>query len=754
MRTSINGQLQAVQSELERQTQQLFAQCEIASGAASPKLLALLRGSAFDRQQIETAAKKLTELDGLFGTLRQTNDELQLKFANELKAKAGAKIKPVGDDEREQQGRSDALSERVAAEIGKLAAEYNELDEICGKLPADGRLRARADELKPRIAALDSRAAAFTAAADGTLRSANAADEVQQMARGLRRDLEALERDWIPQLVSQGCADLSAEVQSASGEMEQRLANARMAAVQMDSAIAATTAQQDQTDGQLNELSKTLIDTGAALEDKGGEIGERLAGLEQALGALAGTIRGEISELAKTRESEREWYGNQFTEDISGLREICRSYLERRQGEWATFDRGNKQAGDVVRDGTESAEKAVGDANLAGRIEAAEKRVQWCRDRIGACTKEVQTGGTIEQVWARIAGLEASELALEQRIAAVDGGKGASEFEAFGAVEYKTEGAPPLAGEGADGVAAVELPEGIQLTYGPEGDVDDFPDSRSRAVREAPPAPKPESAAKKVEATAEKVDPPSKKVKTTPKKVEPAPKEPEPALKTVEASPEEEQPQANPPEPVVEERDIAPNSPKALGEEKIEGGEPPVDERPAEENETPEDGEKSQIAERNVGDAQPEDGGQATDPPPVVAGDDEQNAKGDNPPAEDAAAEDAAPDDAKEDAEDPPDGKEDPPDAKEGPPDAKEDPPGTKEDPPDAKEDPPDTKEDPPDTEKDKKEDEGADAEDGAKEEEDDKDDPDDDKEEEAEKEDPADDAEETDGGSAEEDES
>jgi hypothetical protein len=64
MRTTITGQLQAVQNDREQQVQRLLSSSAMLSGSSSPKLLALDRTSSFDRRELDAISQNLSDLDG------------------------------------------------------------------------------------------------------------------------------------------------------------------------------------------------------------------------------------------------------------------------------------------------------------------------------------------------------------------------------------------------------------------------------------------------------------------------------------------------------------------------------------------------------------------------------------------------------------------------------------------------------------------------------------------------------------------
>jgi hypothetical protein len=155
-------------------------------------------------------------------------------------------------------------------------------------------------------------------------------------------------------------------------------------------------------------------------------------------------------------------------------------YLKKRQIEWGVFQETNRKAQTTIDAEIARTEAALSsDKHVPERLAAVERRTQWCLERIAVWRaeddKKQQLHVANEELWKKLAQLEAAVVQAEKRIAPHDG-KGFPAFPPPVVKKFPKVPKPcPTLADGRAPLGAVTLPNRLKWTYTQKEAADDFP---------------------------------------------------------------------------------------------------------------------------------------------------------------------------------------------------------------------------------------------------------------------------------------
>jgi archaellum component FlaC len=489
MKAAVSGQFQATVSDRDRQVQQLDVQLTLLSGGVGPKLTRLDRRQAFDAQTLEDIAAKVAELEqNILPRQKATSERLQMRFEQDIQRRSQVRIKLVADNLRQNQADFDATCDGITGKVAALTDAVRALGEQhsqtaarCGQ--AQTKTRMQIEGVRPRVTALEMRLAALSSAIEAVLRSAGSVSNLEDGVRRTRKNLDALEGEWVSQIVQNSMAETFLHLSIGTNAIEQKIREKGSAVTNIDDGIRAIQQQQDQVDDQVNVLSTTLVNTKGTLDKESIDINDRLNKLENDIEALKTQVEKTVTEGSEQGDSNSNWATQALTDDVDAFRAKMTVYLNKRKDEWTEFDKANSAAQKLIDDQL----KEVGNVlnqDLQARVVAAEKRVKWCVDRVTVWHKEAEKRQKLKADNEAVAAMEKALIAIERDIPDQHGTKG--EFEPGNPVPLDVSGNPPVSAQVKDSMEPFTLPDELKLTYAPEDDVDDFPQPEKRDHGAAP----------------------------------------------------------------------------------------------------------------------------------------------------------------------------------------------------------------------------------------------------------------------------
>ena len=479
MRTAILGQIQSVQSEEERQVQEIEAQLSLISRELSPKMQNIDRHNAFNQQQLDELLAKINQIQNVaIPRLSTTNDDLQKKFEKSIRAKTQTRLRPLAEEIDLEKSRLDQLSDTIVSglesasdQLKKLAKEQDETSK--NALEIHGKIKARLETLRPKIAAMEKQLASYAAATDVSFIGPASGDTMERAARKLRTDIAHLETDELPEAVQSSASETLASITSVTNDIEQKFTAAKAALANVENAVKTTRQQQLAADSQLREVSDTSSMIEKQMEDETVELNRRLEELEKTLDKLSREMYATLEDLNEEREGNSGWTVQGLADDIESLRTIASNKLNQLKEDWFRFHGDNRAVQEMVDDNIDEFVRILnGKLNLIKRVQAAEQRAKWCVERLNAWQKEEERKKALEVsdevLWEKLHMLEEKLYETEERLRVQDGLEAPPLVILPELTDYEGPTPPPPGINRVEALDPVVIPEGLKLAYDEE----------------------------------------------------------------------------------------------------------------------------------------------------------------------------------------------------------------------------------------------------------------------------------------------
>jgi hypothetical protein len=601
MRTAIMGQIAAVQSDQDRFLQQVKSTISLASGELIPRMESSERQHSFTQQQIDDLKARLADLEStLVPTVRAASEDLDQKYEIVLKVRSQGKLKPLEEDIVQEQSRADQASDSLLTTVADVTDKFRILSRTNESATGETNafqiaVRGDVEDLKPRAASLEARIAAYRKAAEVALQSAKESDNIAGTVNRLRIELDDLQQEGLPAAIADRNADAQARTTEAVNEIMQKFTTAALLVGNVQNAVKVNEAQQANLEQQVDKLCQPFLDAGNGISSDETELTNRLTALDKQLKDLSSELEESLSKTSEDSREKRKWVLDQCHDDRKDMLSIAATVAGKLQDQWVGFHEINQKVQSTVAETAAGFTKALTGEKptVPQRIDHAERRLQWCVDRIKVWQKEDQfrTAYKVEiEPWAdQLQKHERTLYALESGLSAIDSEAAIAQLPALAASPFEVQEKPAGAAAQED-LPAIAIDPGDQLTY-PEDDPGfEWPVSApARAEGDAPAKPKPvkKAAAPKkaeepaktplpdsVEDTLKKPEKPGKAGKTAKEKTP----EPLPDLITPAITESDQPPQEPLGDPIADA--LKPGDDPKTPDEPDDQAEPPEPEKP------------------------------------------------------------------------------------------------------------------------------------------------------------------------------
>ncbi|KAK8887909.1 hypothetical protein M9Y10_038968 [Tritrichomonas musculus] len=498
MRTLIMGQIQSIQSEQDRKMQQSEARISMVLRELSPKIQNLDRHITFNQQQLNDIIERLTQLDSVvLPSIQQKSDEVQLKFEQSIRTETQSKFKPISDDIKHEQTKSEQLSDSTTSHISStndklkdLSIAYDELERKASD--TQNYVQSNLININPRLSAIEARLVTYESAAESSIKSQSSQSDLQLSAKKLRKDLEELELDGIPLAVQSAASDTLTSITSFTSQIDQKITSSKLLLSNVESTIKMTAEQQKNVDSQVESLSKSSIDIQTNIEQEELEIDTKLKELENSIKEINDEIVNKLNTLQNDNSGDSQLVLDTLNDDIRSLQSNAKQLLTQLNQDWTRFHKDNGEAQKITDSEIDQLSSILnGEFSLLKKIAAAERRVKWCSSRLLAWEKEVEEAERLkvddENLVQKLETLEARLKETESRIAVIDKQK-APKLKKLTKESYNENGpAPTLASPGNE-IEPLTIPSELILTYDDNDTEIVIPDLPSHADRKMNPA--------------------------------------------------------------------------------------------------------------------------------------------------------------------------------------------------------------------------------------------------------------------------
>lgn len=486
MRTIIMGQIQAVQSDQDRQMQQSEARISMVLRELSPKIQNLDRHSSFNQQQLDDLVERLSQLDSVMvPSIQQKCDEVQLKFEQSIRTETQSKFKPMSDDIKLEQSKSEQLSDSATSSVSNTNNKLKELSLLYDALEKQvsethNYVQNHIITINPRLSTIETKLISYEGAAESSLKTQAERLDFQHSTKKLRKDLEDLEVDGIPLAIQSAASDTLAHITSVSSQIEQKFASSKLSLSSIDSSIKMTVEQQKNVDSHIESLSKSSIDTQTSIDIYEQEVNTKLSELEESIKSINEEIGGKLNELQENNSGNSHWVLDVLNDDIRSLQDNARQYLTQLNQDWIQFHKDNGEAQKITDSEIDKLSTILnGEFSLLKKIKAAEERSKWCLNRIQVWQKEAkeaeQRNVDDEKLVQKLETLEAKLKESESRLAAIDKQKAPKKVKISKEKFNEADPIPQLAEPGNE-IEPLSIPAELKLTYNDQDEEIVLPD--------------------------------------------------------------------------------------------------------------------------------------------------------------------------------------------------------------------------------------------------------------------------------------
>ena len=476
MKTAILGQIQSVQSEQERQVQQIEAQISLISRELTPKMQNIQRHNAFNQQQLDELLARISQIaTASIPKISETNEELQKKFENTIRAKAQTRLRPLGEEIELEKTRLEKLSETIVSglatasdQLKKLSKEHDESTKKA--LELHGKVKARLEALRPKIAAMESKLASYSTVSDVSFVGGTSGDALERTARKLRNEIAQLENTEMQEAVQSTASETLASITSVTNNIEQKFAAMKAGLANMESAVKTAYEEQEAADAQLEEAAETSSKIEQQMDEQSVQLHNKLGELEAALDKLSREMHVTLADLNEEREGNSSWTVRGLADDIESLRTIASQKLNQLKEDWLRFHGDNRTLQETVDDHIDEIVRVLnGKLNLIKRVEAAEQRAKWCVERLNAWQREEERKKALdvsdEVLWAKLAALEQKLYETEERLHNQDGEEAPPVVVMSDTAEWERPIAAPPTADPGDPLPLLQVPCDLKLAY-------------------------------------------------------------------------------------------------------------------------------------------------------------------------------------------------------------------------------------------------------------------------------------------------
>lgn len=488
MRTAILGQIQAVQSDQDRASQQSKAQISLVSHELNPRMQKIDRQNAFNQKQLDDLIQRISqfEAEGV-PNIQKVNEQVQLKFDQSIRTETTSKIQPISEDIKSEHARSDQLSDNVNNQFTTVSDKIRELTQLYDSLSKDAseyevKLKSRLENFNPRIQTLEAKIIQFEQSADSLLKAANSGDEMSRNARKLRKTMEEIESDGLPVLIQQAQTNTLATISSVTNDIEQKFSQAKLLLMNMENTLKMSSEQQKALDEQVETIAKGSFDAQGSIDTEESELEQKLGDIESTLKTIMDEIGDGVQNIQDEDQGNSEWVLGGLEDDIESLRNIAKDALAKLKNDWNQFNTDNGAAQTSISQQLDEIQILInGKVNLIKRISAAERRSKWVFDRVSAWKKEQAKKMELkieeEQYLQKLLALEEKLAETEKRLKAKDKQDAPEALPKAKGKKLSISEPPPNA-EPITKEIKVIIDKKLKLTYAEDDDEQIFPDKK------------------------------------------------------------------------------------------------------------------------------------------------------------------------------------------------------------------------------------------------------------------------------------
>lgn len=286
----------------------------------------------------------------------------------------------------------------------------------------------------------------------------------------LKNVLMELEEEGMRQMVDTGMHPLLDSMSQEGMNIDQGVGEFCMQMKTLKSDIEANAMTDKMTSQTINDSSRDVLDFESETNRINDELSSALARVETNLKNLAIQVQQTCTDFEEDKETIEKFNITSIDEEVTHISNEARDYLTALKSDWEKFNSNNTEAQRKLSNEITalSSNGAAGNA-LNKRLDAAERRVKWCVDRINVWKRESSRSMTLfgggNGLLERVEHLEASLLAAETAIARRDRLRTKVKPWVNNNTADAEHPVPPEAvGEGRS-TRNLRIPQGLELTY-------------------------------------------------------------------------------------------------------------------------------------------------------------------------------------------------------------------------------------------------------------------------------------------------
>ena len=476
IRSTVIGNIQQSIGDQDRRAQQAETQMNIVQRELVPKMQNLERHNSFNKQQLGDIIERLSMMENeSIPAIKQKNDEIQMKLQQCVRSESVTKIKPLLDDIRHERNKFDQLTDKSIAEISEANQKLKNLLRMYDKMlyksdDLTSFVQDHLDLIAPRLDTFEHQLKAFEVAHKSAVKNQNSHSEMIEDAKKLRKKLEEIETQIIPNYVKSHASDSLTDITTISNEIEQKFNAVRMAVSNVDNSVNVANEQQRTINSQLDEISKSANDTQNNIDSEETDINERLSRIEELLNNVNQEITNELNDFQAEGTSKNVIQIPELDEEIELIQNASREILGNLKEDWNLFNNNNSDLQDKINKEVEDIFNVLnGKIKFIQRVTQAEKRVKWCVDRLNVWAKEVELKKTLkvneEVLSEKLAKLEEKLKDHESKLHNLDHKDAPQPYEPPTEFPQREERPCPAPVMSKHDLLPKSIPKNIQLTY-------------------------------------------------------------------------------------------------------------------------------------------------------------------------------------------------------------------------------------------------------------------------------------------------